>query len=72
MAGAPIGTRIACAAANLMMEYVWDRMRSVFRRSGSQYKLWLALNFVDDARCWVTSLQLGTRYRDGNVQQMQV
>ena len=43
--GAPIGTRIACAAANLVMEYVWDRVRALFRDSGPGFKLWLALNF---------------------------
>merc|ERR1711954_458926 len=61
--GAPIGTRIACAAANLVMEYLWDRVRAYFRDSGQGFKLWLALNFVDDARCWVTTFRLGTRFK---------
>ena len=64
-AGAPIGTRIACAAANLVMEFVWGRMRTFFKDSGAPYKLWMALNFVDDAKCWVTTFQLGTRFTNG-------
>ena len=32
---------------------------------GAHYKLWTALNFVDDARCWVTTFQLGTRFTNG-------
>ena len=34
LAGAPIGTRVACAAANLVMEFVWNRMRTFFKDSG--------------------------------------
>ena len=65
---APIGTRVACAAANLVMEHVWNRMRAIFKNSGPSYKLWMALNFVDDARCWVTALRLGTRYTMGKLE----
>ena len=62
---APIGTRVACAAANLVMEFVWNRVRTIFKDSGPLYRLWMALNFVDDARCWVTTFGLGTRYSMG-------
>ena len=31
--GAPIGTRIACAAANLEMEWTWQRMKQIFKES---------------------------------------
>ena len=38
-------------------------MRTFFKDSGPGYRLWEALNFVDDARCWVTALQRGTRFQ---------
>ena len=39
--GAPIGTRVACAAANLLMEWVWSRMMDICRVSGKGYELWM-------------------------------
>ena len=60
--GAPIGTRVACASANLLMEWVWRQLSTICRRSGSECEIYLAENFVDDARAWVSSLRKGTRF----------
>ena len=38
LSGAPIGTRVACAAANLLMEYLWDRVKEVFNTPETKTK----------------------------------
>ena len=64
--GAPIGTRIACACALLMMEWLWEEVAKKVRESDKSLgvKIWEWANFVDDARTWVNTLRKGV-YFDG-------
>ena len=37
-------------------------MEEIYRKSGQEYSIYLAENFLDEAREWVTSLRKGTRF----------
>ena len=62
--GAPIGTRVSCAAANLLMEWLWRRVQTIFDDSSEKFKLWLVANYVDDSRAWVNTMKLGSRFSE--------
>ena len=57
-AGAPIGTRVSCAAANLVTEWVWSRMGRILEESN--LRLVENSNYVDDARTWLQTMKRGT------------
>ena len=62
LTGAPIGARVSCAAANLLMEWLWGEMRQLFLNSGDLFKLWEVENFVDDSRAFVNIMRRGTKF----------
>ena len=64
-AGAPIGTRVACAAANLLMEWLWDRVEDICQDSGQEFSILAKANYVDDARVWLKAMKKGTQFKDG-------
>ena len=49
------------------MEWLWEQVEEVFRKSGEDYTLWSKGNYVDDARAWVTSFRKGTVFKDGRL-----
>ena len=60
----PIGTRIACACANLVMEWLWEQVLGMMEKSDSETNMEVHMkgNFVDDARILLNTLRKGTRF----------
>ena len=67
MGGAPIGTRVACACANLVMEWLWERVEEMFSKSDESTGMAIHMkgNFVDDARILLNTMKKGTIF-EGN------
>ena len=62
--GAPIGTRVACACANLVMEWLWEKVAQMMLDTDprTNIKLHMKGNFVDDARILMNTLRKGSKY----------
>ena len=61
-AGSPIGIRVSCTAANLVTEWMWEKMRMIFDKSPKEYQIINNSNYVDDARTWLNTMRRGALF----------